>query len=250
MAGLPDDIVSLEEEVEYIQVLVHGDSGSGKTPFGASAAKGLVLATEAGTVSAARRGSKAKLWKCPTWRDFLKAKEWLEDQGAGKGIPFSWVTIDSATNLQQLLLRHILETEYKAAPSKRSLDIPQIQDHQQWQNEFKRIMTEMVALPVNLCATALPMAVEVLDEEGLSEEWIIPQFDGKKGGIAWTICGLFSAGGRVKLVKMKDGTVKQRIYWQKSGAHWGRDRYEALGASTLNLTLDGLATKVKAARSA
>lgn len=242
---LPADILELEAEDESINVLVHGESGCGKTPFAASAAKGLLLATEKGTVSAQRRGSTAKIWKCDTWAKFQKAKLWLTKAGEHPGgIPFTWVSVDSGTQLQTLHLRHILETEFKSAPSKRDLDIPQLQDHQKWQNEFKRNVQELVDLPVNLCMTALPMSIESEDVEGNIEEWILPQFLGKKGAIAWTCTGQFSAGGRIRLVKNKAGKLVQRINWTKSGNHWGRDRYNALGSFTDNLTLDDLAIRV------
>lgn len=243
---LPTDILELEAEDESLNVLIFGDSGSGKTPFAGSSDKCLILRCEKGTISAQRRGSKAKVWPCPNWNALLKAKAWLEKAGQHEaGIPFDWVSIDSGTAAQTLLLRHILREEMSKAPTKRDLDIPQIQDHQKWQNEFKRTISEMVDLPVNLCMTALPMSIESDADDGSIEEWTLPQFLGQKGAIAWAIAGMFGAGGRVKLVKTKDGTIKQRIDWTKTGTHWGRDRYEAMGRFTYDLTLDGLAAKVR-----
>lgn len=244
---LPSDIIELEDEEESLNILIHGDSGSGKTPFGASAAKCLILRTEVGTISAQRRGSKAKVWPCPDWNAILKAKEWLENQATSPGgIPFDWVTLDSGTSAQTHLLRHILREEFGRNPTKRDLDLPQIQDHQLWQNQFKRVMLELVDLPVNLCVTALPMLVEMTGDNGMPEEWVLPQFLGQKGAIAWTIAGMFSAGGRVRLVNNKAGKRVQRINWSKqNNLHWGRDRYGALGTFTDNLTLDGLAERVR-----
>lgn len=247
---LPSDVVDLETEDESINVLVHGESGSGKTPFAGSASNGLLIATEKGVISAQRRGSKMKLWKANDWATVLKAKQWLEDVYEEDGkIPFDWVSIDSGTMMQTLNLRSILREEFAKTPSKRDLDIPQIQDHQKWQNEFKRTMQEWVDLPVNLCVTALPMHIETESDEGESEEWILPQFLGGKGSIAWAIVGMFGAGGRVQIKKVKkDDKVRtfQRIHWSKVGNHWGRDRYDALGTYTDNLTLDDLAKKVAA----
>lgn len=252
MVDLPADIIELEAEPDYLSVMAFGESGAGKTPFGASSKNGLILRTEKGTASAKAMGSNAKIWPCDSWIKFKKAKSWLTKAAATpEGIPFNWVTIDSGTMLQTLHLRHILKVE-KAKPGgeARSLDIPQIQDHQQWQNEFKRIMQEMIDLPMNLCVTALPMPVDTEDDEGEVETNILPQFLGGKGAIAWAVVGMFDMGGRVRLVKTKpkeEGEkpkTVQRIYWTKAGAYWGRDRYGALGSYTTNLTLDELAAKV------
>lgn len=251
MVDFPSDIVEMEAEDESINVLVFGESGAGKTPFAGSASNGLLIATEKGVISAQRRGSKMKVWKAPTWEKVLKAKEWLEEVYEEEGsIPFDWVSIDSGTMMQTLNLRGILRDEHAKAPSKRDLDIPQIQDHQKWQNEFKRTMQEFVDLPVNLCVTALPMSMESENSEGESEEWILPQFLGGKGAIAWSVVGMFGAGGRVELKTITDKEtekkkVVQRIHWTKNGNFWGRDRYDTLGRYTDNLTLDDLLAKVK-----
>lgn len=243
---LPDDIIELEDEVEFIKLLVIGESGAGKTPFGASSDNGLILRTEKGTASAKVRGSKAKVWDCSTWLKFKKAKAWLEKAGKDKdGIPFDWVTIDSITQMQTILLRHILRVEFKKLPSGRDLDIPQIQDHQKWQNELKRTMQEMVDLPVNLCATALPMSIESEDEEENVEENILPQILGGKGAIAWAVVGMYDVGGRVQLVKKKDVGTVQRIHFTKKNNYWGRDRFEALGSFKDNMTLDECAEIIK-----
>lgn len=252
MVDLPPDIIELEDEPNHLSVMVFGPSGVGKTPFAASSERCLILRTEKGTASAKVRGSKAQVWPCDTWTKLLKAKRWLKKQAAtDEGIPFDWISIDSGTSMQTIYLRHILAEEYKAAPdkAKRDLDIPQIQDHQKWQNGLKRNMQEFIDLPVNLCVTALPMTVDSEDDEGNLEETIIPQFLGQKGAIGWAIVGMFDMGGLVRLAKVKDGEdgtkVVQKIHWSKYGNHWGRDRYSALGNVTTNLTLDQLAEKVK-----
>lgn len=259
MADFPEDIVDLDSSVEYIRFLTIGENGAGKTPLAGSASNGLLIATEKGTVSAARRGSKMKLWPCKGWDDFDKAKSWLEEKSWDpEGIPFDWVSVDSGTAAQTQLLRAILKAETEANPTGRNrsmensgLDLPEIQDHQLYQNRWKRYMEELTDLPVNLCVTAIPMSIEIDDNEGGTDEHIVAQFEGGKGKIAWYCTGLFDCGGRVELRKKKikrgekDVVVTyQRQHFKKSGAWWGRDRYEILGAYQDDLTLDKLAQLV------
>jgi hypothetical protein len=245
---LPDDIIDLEAEGEHVKLLVIGESGAGKTPFGASASeRGLILRTENGTASAVSRGYKPKIWDCSTWLKFKKAKKWLEMAAQDKdGIPFDWVTLDSVNALQTIHLRHILRMEFKKKPTERDLDIPQIQDHQKWQNEFKRTMQETVDLPMNLCATALPMIIESDDDEGETETNILPQVLGKDGAIAWVVAGMFDVGGRIVLIRKEDGTADQRLYFEKNRNYWGRDRFEACGRYMTNPTLGKIQSKIEA----
>lgn len=237
----PDFIVEMEEEDESINLLIFGESGAGKTPFAGSARNGLLIASEKGVISAKRRGSTMQVAKVKNWADIIKTKRWLaslkkEDLGED-----FWVSLDSGTMAQTLLLRKILREEHKKNPSGRDLDIPQIQDHQKWQNEFKRTIQEFVDLPFNLCVTALPMTISSETDEGDFEENILPQFLGQQGAIAWAIAGMFGAGGRCQLIKDRDTKeVKQRIHFTKRGNYWGRDRYNAMGNYTDNATLDDI----------
>lgn len=253
---LPEAIVELESYVEYIRFLTIGENGSGKTPLAASAGNGLLIATEKGTVSAARRGSKMKMWPCRRWEDFDAAKTWLQDKAwEDTGIPFDWVSLDSGPSAQAMLLRHILRVETEAAPTARNrvvsdsgLDLPEIQDHQLYQNRWKRYMEELTDLPVHLCMTAVPMSIEIDDNEGGVEEHVVGQFLGGKGAIAWYTTGLFDCGGKVELRKrkLKSGKIEtyQRQWFKKQGSWWGRDRYEVLGDYQDNLTLDKLVDMV------
>lgn len=246
---LPPDIIDMETEPESINLLVIGESGAGKTPFAGSSDNCLILRAERGTTSAAVRGSKAKIWDVRTWARYTKAKKWLDKAAADPdGIPFDWVVLDSVSALQTVLLRYILAKEYRANPGARDLDIPQIQDHQKWQNQFKRTIQELVDMEVNFAATALPMLIESDDDEGNTESNILPQVLGKDGAIAWTIAGMFNSGGRIRLVPKEDGLYDQRLSFYKDGNWWGRDRTEALGRSMLNPTLTKIQTKINASK--
>jgi len=63
----PANIIDIQEEDEYVNILIYGDSGIGKTVFCGSDEGVLFVAPEDnGTLSAKRFGSTAKKWKVNT----------------------------------------------------------------------------------------------------------------------------------------------------------------------------------------
>lgn len=239
------NIISLEDTDESINLLVYGPSGVGKTVFGGSAENVLILGVENGTVSAKRQKSKADLWPVSHWDDIEEAYEWLYDN---PDHGYDWIVIDSITQMQQLLLRNILELAVKENGN-RDLDIPAIQDHQKWQNMFKRFVLAYCDLEVNVLFTALVRNEE--DEEG--EQFVTPDIQGKGYQMSQAICGMMSAYGYMqvkrKKVKAKDGTEKvarvRRITWQDTGVIRGKDRYDVLAPYTEGKTLQQITEMIE-----
>lgn len=221
MVAYPKEIKPLSAFDESINMLVYADSGVGKSVLAGTAPNALFLATETGTISAKRQGSKAKVWRINTWDDLDKAYTWLErnpDHG------FDWVLLDSATQMQVLLLRWILDKENKRNPAKRDLDIPAIQDHQKWQNMFKRFISLFIELPVHVMFTATTMRKE--DEEG--EDLVLPLFDGKGYGISQWVCAQMHIVGYYYIKELKAGVEERRLLCKSHPPYFAKDRYDAL----------------------
>lgn len=222
---LPAAIVDLSEYTESQNWLVYGDSGIGKTVLIGQLPNLLILAVEPGTVSAARRGSKGKVWPIKTWQELEEAYEWLE---ANPDHGFDWVAVDSAKAMQTIGMRMILAEEYAKNPAKRHPDVPQIQDHLRMQLMFKRIVMDMNALPVNVCWTAIAMMKE--DQEG--DEIVLPAIQGKDYEVAQWFCaeqavvayyGLQQAG-------KKGQEVQERyLLLQKDDPYFAKNRYDTRG---------------------
>ncbi len=233
---LPDDIVDMNNLDETLNVLLYGDSGVGKTVFGGGA--DLIIATEKGLVSAKRQGSIAKAWPVENWSDVQNAYDWVADRcDEGTLGTKNWISIDSAPEMQQLLLRSILDKAV-ALNDERDPDIPAIQDHQKWQNMFKRFIRLFNDLPVNVIWTATPMRVE----NGQGEPLVLPDFQGKGFGISSWVCAQMSAVGFMKKVtvkvvpkdKSKEPYNKQvrQIQWQATGEIFAKDRSDMCGEYT------------------
>ena len=241
----PPQIISLEEDDDYVNLLVYGRSGVGKTVFAGSAQKVLFLAPEDdGTISAKRLGSKASKIPILSWNDLQGAYEWLYDT---PDHGFDWVAIDSLTEMQEMLLRQILDDVVKDNPN-RDLDIPAIADHQKWQNKFKRFVKAFNALPVNMLYTALVRSEE--DEEG--ETFLTPAIQGKGYEMSQKIASYMTSYGcmQVKRIKNPDFDPDEdvgrsnpkykkvrRITWEDTGPIQGKDRTTVLAPYTQGMNL-------------
>lgn len=232
-AKKPPEIEKLDETTEVATVLIYAYPGVGKTVFTADLPNSLILATEPGTVSAARAGKKSDVWKCYSWEKFIKAKDWLKenpDHG------YTWIIVDTATTLQAKCMRYIVDFALSHGRGNGDPDVPAIQDYMKWFNYFNRIVDELIEdSNANICFVAHAMEVE---HDG--EEMVLPAFQGKaKEGyqIAHSFCakmqfiGFYYIEMVEKEVRLKGGKTKKkevrerRLLIQNTPPYVAKDRY-------------------------
>ena len=232
---LPEDIVGLEEYTECINLMIYGDPGVGKTVVAGTAKAGLILATEAGTVAAARQGSKAKVWNAVRkWHAVEDCYEWLYDNVERPGFPFDWVAIDTITEMQSMILRYIVDTRVTEGKAKNlnpyKTDLP---EYGEMHEMFKDWVGKFNDLPINTLWTAEAMQVE--DEEG--QEFRLPSLHGKGYQIAMWAAAQMHAYGYMHMREAEHPkthrvqTVRS-IQWQASPNVRAKDRFDCLGMYT------------------
>lgn len=254
-AAVKPQFISIQDLEDHKNVLIYGDSGSGKTVFAGSADDVLFISCERnGAASAKAFGSDAKVWRIKKWADLEDAYNWLmENPDHG----FKWVVLDSLTQMQQMALRAILD-DVVAENASRDLDVPAIQDHQKWQNMFKRFVLAFCDLDTNCLFTALALRAD--DEEG--EPFLTPDIAGKGYQISQYVCGQMSAYGYLKVVsavvrdsegkpvKDKNNVIQReefrRIIWKDTGKVRGKDRYNVLAPYTQDKTLQEISDMIDA----
>jgi len=231
----PDEIISLQDEDEYVNLMIYADSGVGKTVFAGSDDDVLFIAPEDnGTLSAKRFGSTAMKWKIHTWADIQDAYNWLREQDP---IPFNWVVLDSLTEMQQMCMRHILDQGVELNPG-RDPDVPQLQDWVPYYEKFRRLVKSFNALPCNVLYTALQMEDE--NEEG--DKVVIPMLQGKGTQYAKATASWMTSFGNMRVVRRRTGTDEDGhavyeeyrvIQWRGSKTVMAKDRTRCLEPKTV-----------------
>lgn len=225
---LPDEIVDLSDYTESINILCHGDTGSGKTRLWAALPNVLILAVEDGQVSVNRslppvgKGQLRKVWRCKTWMDLVAAYEWVRDN---PGV-FDWVLVDSITKAQFLCIKHIMEVVVKANPQ-RDPHIPAQGDHFKWQLWIKEFVSDFNDLPENIVWLARSMIKE--DADG--EEIVVPAIEGKDYGISAWVAGemqLYCYLRKTAKGKGAEKTMERVLYTNDHPQYWCKDRYDVL----------------------
>lgn len=219
------NIIDLRDYDESINMLIYGDSGVGKTVFAGTAEDGLFVGLESGLIAAKRQGSKCKAWLVNEWQDLEACYKFLRDN---PDHGFRWVQIDSITDMQEKLLRHILDKAILENKN-RDPDIPAIQDHQKWQNMLKRFVNSFNDLPVNVCYTALEMRRENEEAEPIN----LPLLLGKDYEISQIICGKMHVVGHMSKKVIGDGEkdarkTMRRIQFEHLPPYFAKDRYDCL----------------------
>lgn len=215
------ELEGLDTFNESINIMVYGPSGHGKTTLVGGAPNATFVSTEKGVVAAKRSGSKAKLLRAPNWQKAVAAKRYAD---ANFGAD-DWVIWDSLTKMQVLMIRWILE-QINEGNSARDLDIPAIQDHQKWQNYFKRFVDQLIDAPYNCIFVCTDMFRD--DEDG--ENIVLPALTGKD----YEICNYVRAQMDVvlyyRVTTNKAGEEIRRALAQPFAPYVAaKDRYDALG---------------------
>lgn len=219
-------ITELDDFTESINLLVYSDPGGGKTVLAGTAPNATIVATEPGTISAKRMGSKARVMRVKTLDEFMEWLRWARRGGVKAG---EWWIIDTLTELQGLLIKGILQDAH-IANAARDLDTPAIQDYMKWQLQFKRVVHAMNDLPCNILYTCHTMDSE--DEDG--ERIILPALSGKNGTndpttMAKWVAGTVHAYGYLKGRRSRDGEWQSKLIFARQGPYFGKDRYGVLG---------------------
>jgi hypothetical protein len=238
-------IQSLASDVPSLNLMVYADSGAGKTVFAGSAKRVLFVAPEDdGTLSAVRMGSQADKIKVRTWEDFVEGYEYCYDNQDELKEKYDWIVIDSATEMQSMCLRSIVNSQRAERISKdQDPDQPQIQDYGKLYILMEKMILAFNDLPINVLWTALARKAE--DPDG--NDFLLPMLGSNKPTdyrIAMKVAAQMTSYGYLKVEVVdkpaptdddpkRTRKVKQRtIIWEDTGSTRGKDRTTRLQPKT------------------
>lgn len=228
----------VEDSVTSVNILLHGDSGSGKTTFAGSGREGgkndLILAIENGTVSAARSGSKANVIPIKNWDTLVEAITAIESEPDR----FEWVIVDSITKLQDLIWEKILEEAVRDKPH-RSKYKKELQEYGEAQSRLTEVVERLNNSDANILWTALS-DLET-DEDGM--EFKMPSIHGRAGKQAAWVCAQMDSVVYLSVISLNN-QLRRRFQFNKTPEAYAKDRLQTFEKPVLDLTLDGLTKKI------
>lgn len=244
----PRAITKLSEGTGYRNWLIYADSGVGKTVLAGTAPKALFLTVEAeGTESARALGSTADEWVCDTWEELLEAFEWLKKGGFRQ---YTWILVDSLSEMEELCWRYVLAEGVRKKPGSRTLDKPALEDYQVVGNKIKRLVDDFNRLKVNVLYTAQVMRRTVEDDEGDEIELRQPLLGSVRNGvISQKVCGMVTLVGLLVATKgdEEEGIPPGRRLWVAGSERYlAKDRHDTFDRYIQDPNIEEMDAAVKA----
>lgn len=217
----PAAIVPLADDNHFINMIVYGEPGVGKSALAGTSSNSLILANDKDeTTSAAIRGSKAHKWVISDYDDLTKAVEYLQHEGYRD---YDWVWIDNATLFQEQGMSDIMADVVAAKPH-RNQWVPDKAEYQINQNHLSDLIRRIKNTPMHFGMTAHSMRME--DEDG--KVVYKPRFQGGQGALSDKFCGWMNVVAYMTSVKVEGGT-RRTLLFEKSGKFYAKDRFGVLG---------------------
>jgi hypothetical protein len=180
LAGLPIQQVS-KTKVPYLNILVYGDSGVGKTTFAGSAdavpdlRPVLFIDIEGGTFSLQNAGHNVDVVRVTTWKEMQELYNTLYAQVAAGTCPYQTIVLDSLTEIQKFNMYNVMEDLIKKKPDQ-DPDIPGMREWGKNIEQLRRFVRAFRDLELHTIFTALAR-VDKDDRTGV--RWTKPSLSGK-----------------------------------------------------------------------
>lgn len=227
------DVMSVVERPQYINMMIYGESGIGKTVLAGSASvvpelgNVVFVDAEGGTLSLNKRYPDVKVVRCTSFDDLGKL---YQDLAAGKS-GFQTVVIDSLTELQKLSMSGIMRKTLQEDPD-RDPDLPGIGEWGKNIEQIRRLVRAFRDLPMNVIFICLAQTTQ--DKKGRKETK--PSLSGK---LASDVAAFLDVVLYMYKRETEDG-VQRLILSQSTDEYVAKDRTDNLPPVMENPTMQDL----------
>jgi len=222
--------------------LIYGDPGVGKTKFGSTAPKALLIRPPTDNVESIA-GTGVQEWVVESHEDLLQVAEYVRHEGSRE---FDWLLWDTVTLFQELSL-HSIMVDLHASKPHREIWAPDKGEFGQNMNRLSAFAREMKAAPINFIMFAHVMR----DFDRVGEVVMMPAVQGK--GMAEKFCGYMGLVGYMDTYEDKEEVTHRRLRTDKHEGYYAKDSYGVFKGKVIDptvpkmLSIVGARTPAKAA---
>jgi phage nucleotide-binding protein len=215
-------IEAVGDAVEFINMMVYGDPGVGKTTLMGSAVEVpelqpvLFIDIEGGVLSLRKRYPQAKRVRLKSWTDMQSV---YDDLRRGK-TEFKTVIVDTLTETQKFSMLEIMK-QVVVKDSERDSEVPSIREWGKNGEQIRRLVRALRDLPLNSFFTAF--AVEEQTDSGIVTK-VKPALSGK---LSAEVAGFVDIVAYY-YIKMVDGAPQRLLLTASTGKHVVKDRSDNL----------------------
>lgn len=231
LGGLKIDTV--QEAFEWINMLVYGFPGVGKTVLAGSASEVeemspvLIIDIEGGTMSLRERYPDVQRVRIKSWKEMVLLYNALFD----KEIAYRTIVLDSLTEIQKFSMAQIMKDVIKK-DSSRDPDIPSVREWGKNIEQIRALVRGFRDLPCHTIMTGLPKQQQV----GTGPARLSPSLPGQLGN---DVPGFMDIVAYM-YTKLQQGNIKRFLLTAQTDTQVAKDRSDSLETVVTEPTMSGL----------
>ena len=232
-------IQTVQEVPDFINILIYGNPGSGKTVLSGSAdavpemRKVLFIDVEGGTYSLRKRYPDIDVVRVQSWIDMMNVYSELYAMKHD----YSTVVLDSVTEMQKFSMNDIMRKVLEEYPD-RDPEVPSVREWGKNIEQIRRLVRAFRDLPMNTIITALAAT----DKDAMTGKIVTrPSLSGK---LAMEVGGFVDIVG-YQYTKMVDGELTRLLLTSGTDKEVAKDRTDSLPAVLENPTMQTIYNHTK-----